>query len=132
MFVNLPTGFGKSFIYQMGIRSCPIIVVVSPLVALMQEQVNFLNSLEIPSVCLSKADKHDPKLMSGNYTFVYTSPESLLADGSRRELFSSPVYKERIFGVVVDEAHCITHWYVSMRNMYSLFIVNMYIFGGFF
>ena len=97
VFVNLPTGFGKSFIYQMspfvieqlGIRSCPIIVVASPLVALMQEQVNFLNSLEISSVCLSKADKHDPKLMSGNYTFVYTSPESLLADGSRRKLFSS-------------------------------------------
>lgn len=118
VFVNLLTGFGKSFIYQiapfviqgMGISSKPIIVVVSPLIALMNEQISYLNSLGISATCLSSICKLDQKLKSGDYRFIYTSPESLLSDGERRELFSSTVYKYRIFGIVVDEAHCISHW----------------------
>ena len=118
VFVNLPTGFGKSFIYQiapfviqqMGLCSSPIIIVISPLVALMQEQVNHLKSLGIKATYLSDKEMSDQKLQSGEYTFVYTSPESLLSDGARRELFSSKEYKDRICGVVVDEAHCISHW----------------------
>ncbi len=118
VFVNLPTGFGKSFIYQiapmviqqMGISSNPIIIVVSPLIALMNEEVRYLNSIGISATCLSNIDKSDQKLQSGDYMFVYTSPESLLSDSERRELLSSRVYKDRIFGIVVDEAHCISHW----------------------
>ena len=95
----------------MGISSKSIIVVVSPLIALMNEQISRLNSLGISATCLSSIGKSDQKLKSGDYTFIYTSSESLLSsDGERRELFSSTVYKDHIFGIVVDEAHCISHW----------------------
>ena len=76
----------------------------------MNEQVRYLNSIGISVTCLSNIDKSDQKLQSGDYTFVYTSPGSLLSDGQRRELLSSRVYKDRIFGIVVDKAHCKSHW----------------------
>ena len=118
VFVNLPTGFGKSLIYQMapmvvkelGLCINPIIIVISPLVSLMQDQVNQLEKQGISAVSLSETSVHDDKLISGHYTFVYPSPESLLSNEAVRELIGSKVYKERVVGVVVDEAHCISHW----------------------
>ena len=123
VFGNLPTDFGKSFIYQIapfaiqgiGISSKTVIFVVSPLIALMSEQIDYLNCIGISATCLSSIGKWDQKLKSGDYTFIYTSPESLLSDGKRQELFSSTVYKDRIFGIVVDEANCINHWYVYCK-----------------
>ena len=118
VFVNLPTGFGKSLIYQMapmvvkelGLCINPIIIVISPLVSLMQDQVNQLEKQGISAVSLSETSVRDEKLISGHYTFVYSSPESLLSNEAVRELIGSKVYKERVVGVVVDEAHCISHW----------------------
>jgi superfamily II DNA helicase RecQ len=118
VFVNLPTGFGKSLIYQMapmvvkqlGLCINPIILVISPLVSLMQDQVNQLKKQGISAVSLSETSINDHRLNSGNYTIVYSSPESLLSNEVIRELIGSKVYKERVVGVVVDEAHCISHW----------------------
>lgn len=118
VFVNLPTGFGKSLIFQMvplvvkemGICTNPIVIVVSPLVTLMREQVKYLNERGVSAISLSDGGSNDPKLKAGDYMFVYSSPESLLSNDHVREMLSSPVYKQRVFGVVVDEAHCISHW----------------------
>ena len=118
VFVNLPTGFGKSLIYQMtpmvvkqlGLCMNPIILVISPLVSLMQDQVNQLKNHGISAVSLSESSVKDDKLISGHYSIVYSSPESLLSNEVVRELIGSKVYKERVVGVVVDEAHCISHW----------------------
>ena len=84
-------------------------VFVRPLVALMLEQVNFLNS--------SKTDKHGSKAkVRGLHVCVHVV--SLLAAGSRRELFSSQVYHERIFGIVAKPSvhqyvGCLFHIYCS-------------------
>lgn len=118
VFVNLPTGFGKSLIYQMapmvvkqlGLCTKPIILVISPLVSLMQDQVNQLKKQGISAVSLSETSINDDELNAGHYTIVYSSPESLLSNDVIRELIGSKVYKERVVGVVVDEAHCISHW----------------------
>lgn len=118
VFVNLPTGFGKSLIYQispfivkeLNICDNPIIIVVSPLVTLMQDQVAQLIEQGISAISLSEAVLNDDKLKSGCYTFVYSSPESLLNNEQIREIIGSFVYKQHVFGIVVDEAHCISNW----------------------
>ena len=77
----------------------------------MQDKVNQLEKQGISAVSLSETSVRDDKLISGHYTFVlYSSPESLLSNEAVRELIGSKVYKERVVGVVVNEAHCISHW----------------------
>jgi superfamily II DNA helicase RecQ len=118
VFVNLPTGFGKSLVYQMvpfvvkelNICENPIVLIVSPLVTLMQDQVTQLSKQGISAISLSKDVQNDNKLKSGCYTMVYSSPESLLNNEQIREIIGSHVYQQRVFGIVVDEAHCISHW----------------------
>ena len=116
VFVNLPTNFGKSLVFQMApfvvkeLNLCenPIIIVVNPLVTLMQDQVTKLRKQGISAISLSEAVVDDDKLKSGCYTIVYSSPESLLNNEHVREVIGS--YKQHVFGIVVDEAHCISHW----------------------
>ena len=124
IFVNLPTGSGKSLIYQ----SLPIvadilhgrprgsstILVISPLQALMKDQVNYLKNLYFPAIAVVDEVSENPKyiqqIMNGLYTHIYGSPECLLASKTWRDLFSCPTFCERIIGVTIDEAHCIVQW----------------------
>ena len=88
----------------------------------MQDQVTKMRRQGISAISLSEAVLNDVKLTSGCYTLVYSSPESLLNNEDTREIIGSRVYKERVFGIVVDEAHCISHWYV-----YRIFIhINLF------
>ena len=87
MFVNLPTGFGKSLIYQ----ALPlvfdvtrnstghIVVVISPLVNLIKDQVESLRKIYIPTVSLSDiTDREYRALDEGRYRVVYRTPEAWL------------------------------------------------------
>ena len=121
VFVNLPTGYGKSIIFQMAPLvasklSCfspeSIIIVISPLVALMKDQVAYLKSINIPAASVT-ADQEEEVLKDvekGMFRIVYLSPESMLSIARWRQMLSSDVYKERLIGIAVDEAHCILHW----------------------
>ena len=121
IFVNLPTGSGKSLIYQ----SLPIvayifhgrprgsstILVISPLQALMKDQVNYLQNHYFPAIAVVDEVSEDPEyiqqIMNGLYTHIYGSPEcQLLASKTWRDIFSCPTFCERI----IDEAHCIVQW----------------------
>ena len=113
-FVNLPTGCGKSLIYQ----SLPlfnnlssIVIVVSPLINLMRDQVTLLNSLGISSICLSLVDdeKTRKEVENGCYCVVYGSPESWISERWRKML-CNPKYSKSICAVAIDEAHVINHW----------------------
>ena len=124
IFVNLPTGSGKSLIYQ----NLPIvadvlherprvsstILVISPLQALMKDQVNYLQNLCLPAIAVVDEVSEDPEfiqqIMNGVYTHVYGSPECLLASKTWRDLFSCTTFCERLIGVAIDEAHCIVQW----------------------
>ena len=84
VFVNFPTGYGKSLIYQSlpqiadTISKVPghIIFVDSPLINLMQEQVSYLRKIGISSVSLSKINDEEAKEVElGNFSVVYTTPE---------------------------------------------------------
>jgi len=121
IFVSLPTGYGKSLIYQ----SIPIIAsiltkkpstmfIISPLRALMQDQVQYLNGLNsifIHAVALTEQTEEHllEQVMAGEFTHVFGSPESFLAHENWRALFDS-AFRDNLVGVAVDEAHCISHW----------------------
>ena len=123
VFLNLPTGFGKSLVFQMapivhaelsethdGFSANPIVVVISPLVSLMEDQVNSLRKLGISAGSIGEDQVLNRKIEHGECSVVFSSPESLLGNGRWRNMLSSDAYKENLIGIVVDEAHCISHW----------------------
>jgi superfamily II DNA helicase RecQ len=85
VFVNLPKSYGKSLIFQAVLADVvfrrstgtSIVVLISPLKALMEDQVRHLNKLGVSAACVS--DQHDDRLVkdiiNGQYTHVYGSPE---------------------------------------------------------
>ena len=90
-----------------------LVIVVSPLVSLVKDQVSLLLSLGISATSLNneipEADKR--KVESGQYSvFVYGSPESWLGDTRWRKMLTSETYKNLVRVVAVDEAHVINHW----------------------
>ncbi len=122
-FVNLPTGYGKSLIYQYlpqitdTISKVPghIIVVVSPLINLMQEQVGYLRNIGISSVSLSNINDEEAKdVEQGKFSVVYTTPKALIKNKLWRKTLSSSVYTSKLCAIAVDEAHVIKQWYVLM------------------
>ena len=90
-----------------------IIVVISPLKSLKDEQVNYLNNIGVPAIAIGDID--DPNIiqqvMNGNYVVVYGFPECLLSTPTWRGIFADPDFKEKT--IAIDEAYCITQWYVS-------------------
>lgn len=123
VLLNLPTGFGKSLVFQMaplvhaelsrghdGFAANPIIIMISPLVSLMEDQTNFLRKFGISAASIGEDKALDLRIEKGECFVVFSSPESLLGNGRWRNLFSSDVFKKNLIGIVVDEAHCISHW----------------------
>jgi len=123
VFVNMPTGCGKSLTYQAlplmfdsgrttnERTNNSIILVVSPLVSLMTDQVSHLNSLGVKAICLSNplTLEEETDLLAGKYSIVYGSPESWLMTKKWRSMIISEPYKN-VRAVAVDEAHVIRHW----------------------
>ena len=131
LFVSLPTGCGKSLIYcslpivysslDSGdlLKSATesdkhIVIVVSPLINLMKDQVSRLNSCGITAIALNEALSEDKiqALVNGEFSVVFGSPESWLNNDRWRQMVGNNVYKRSVRAVVVDEAHVISHWYV--------------------
>lgn len=121
VFVNLPTGFGKSLIYQALplVYSClqstvekNIIVVISPLTSLMKDQVMRLISLGITAISLAEitTEKQCNEVKNGDYSVVFGSPELWLGDEKWRKMAMSDCYRKSVRAVAVDEAHVICHW----------------------
>ena len=117
VFVNLPTGFGKSLIYQslplifdtISQVSGHVVVVVSPLVSLIQDQVAFLQSIGISSVSLSDIKEEEQKnVEDGKFSVVYRTPEAWLKNARWRKMLSSSTYSSKL--CAVDEAHVIKQW----------------------
>ncbi|XP_078607893.1 ATP-dependent DNA helicase RecQ-like [Branchiostoma floridae x Branchiostoma japonicum] len=117
----LPTGFGKSLIYQLvplvykkladsslfsGVAS-PIVIVVSPLVALMEDQVKEASKLGVSAAQLGKDDK---AILDGKVELVFGSPESWLHNKKWREMLASSRCRDNIVGIVIDEAHTTYKW----------------------
>ena len=116
VFINLPTGFGKSLIYQAlplvfdETRNSTghIVVVISPLVNLMKAQVDKLKKLGISAVSLSEIkDEESKDLEEGHFAIVYGTPEAWLNNERWRKMLSSDIYTAKLCVIIVDEAHVI-------------------------
>jgi ATP-dependent DNA helicase RecQ len=118
----LPTGAGKSLIYQyIAITSKPgIVLVISPLLSLMKDQVDSLNKFGIDSMyCNSSQDELEQmsalsKAVQGKIKILYVSPEKALS-----QYFLTLLKKMDLKLIAIDEAHCISQWGHDFRPEYS-------------
>jgi ATP-dependent DNA helicase RecQ len=116
----LPTGGGKSICFQVPALCMEgICLVVSPLVALMYDQVNNLKQRKIEAYAITSAlhpkeiDRILDNCVYGHVKFLYVSPERL-----QNELFLARFKKMKLCMIAVDEAHCISQWGYDFRPPY--------------
>lgn len=127
VLVNLPTGYGKTLIYQLLPiaakeilrETClevlktdldPFVLVLSPLISLMEDQVKRCDRLGLTALYLIPSTCQSTALEGKAPDIIYSSPEMLLKSRRGRELMLSRKVQMNIIAVIIDEAHCIVKW----------------------
>ena len=117
----LPTGGGKSLCFQIpSLAQEGICIVISPLVALINDQVAQLRAKQIKALALVGGLKFDEvrslldNALYGNYKFLYLSPERL-----QQEMVQNAIRQMNVNLIAVDEAHCISQWGNDFRPSYK-------------
>ena len=120
MFVFLPSGYGKSLCYMLlplvfdNLRSehChrkSVAVVVSPLIALMEDQVASYSAKGLKSAFITSESDNDTKtaVSDGVYQIVLFSPEALISNQRWRNMLREEPYSSSLVALIIDEAHCV-------------------------
>ena len=123
VFVSLPTGFGKSLCFILlppifdvlrEVNGKSIVLVVSPLIALMKDQVETIKEMGITAAYISDKESTTAStrqgIKRGVYQIVFVSPEALFLGIEWRSMLSTSVYHLHLVGFIIDEAHCIMKW----------------------
>lgn len=125
-FGLMPTGGGKSICFQIpALMIDGICLVISPLVALMKDQVQRLEKIGIKAIALTGSIKSDEMITLldncefGNFKFLYLSPERLQSDWILERIKNLPINL-----IAIDEAHCVSQWGHDFRPAY-LKIINL-------
>jgi ATP-dependent DNA helicase RecQ len=116
----LPTGGGKSLCYQLpALQREGLTLVISPLIALMKDQVDQLQAAGVAATFLnSSLSGHEARtrlegLEAGRYKLLYVAPERLFAEG-----FIDSLLRWHVEAIAIDEAHCISEWGHDFRPEY--------------
>ena len=120
----MPTGGGKSLTYQLPATLLPgLTVVISPLIALMKDQVDRMVASGVPAAALTSAQDLDTRtrierdVVAGRYHLLYVAPERLVSEDFKK-LLDEVTRRQGLSLLAVDEAHCVSEWGHDFRPEY--------------